>query len=199
MRKVSQAIAIKANVKDRKEVNNLFDIALGSFNNIDVLVNCAGKNLDKPFLEMSDHEWNEVQSIILKGTFNCSQEFALRYKGNNGHIINIGALTAIKGRKNGANYCSARAGVLNLSKCMAQELAPSIRVNSITPGWINTSEVMERYKLFNQEIYEQILKTIPMKRLGTPEDVSKMISFMICDSTYITGQNFLVDGGMLMY
>lgn len=193
------ALAIKANVADRKQVIEMFDTAYEHFGGVDTLINCAGINIDKPFIEFTQSDWYSVQSIILTGNFNCSQEFAKRYNGNNGNIMNIGALTAIRGRKNGANYCSARAGVINLTKCMALELAPNIRVNCVTPGWINTDEVIDRYNLQDNKIYQNTIKTIPLNRLGTSLDIARMVKFLICDSSYITGQNYLVDGGMLMY
>ncbi len=83
----------------------------------------------------------------LTGTFICSQEFALHFKREAGNIINISASTGIRGRKNGCNYCASKAGVINLTKCLALELAPKIRVNCIVPGYIETEEVMTRYKL----------------------------------------------------
>jgi NAD(P)-dependent dehydrogenase (short-subunit alcohol dehydrogenase family) len=148
---------------------------------------------------MNDDEWTKVISTILTGTFICSQEFAKQYNGNSGHIVNIGALTAIHGRKNGANYCSARAGVVNLTKCMALELAPRIKVNCVTPGWIETEELVERYQLHKDENYRKAVNTIPLERLGSPDDIFRMIYFIMNDSTYITGQNFFVDGGYLMH
>jgi 3-oxoacyl-[acyl-carrier protein] reductase len=96
------------------------------------------------------------------------------------------------------NYCSARAGVVTLTKCLALELAPKIKVNCVTPGWIETEEVVERYQLQVEENYRQAVAAVPLGKLGTPEDVSRMIEFLVCESTYITGQNFLVDGGKLM-
>ena len=165
---------------------------------MDVLINNAGVNQDKSLVEMSDNEWTTVISTILNGTFICSQEFARRYDGIAGNIINIGAITAVKGRKNGANYCSARAGVLALTKCMALELAPKIRVNIITPGRIDTEELRKRYQyddVHNRIRYEQ---DIPMARMGKPEDIASMILFLVETGKYITGQNFFVDGGLFM-
>ena len=126
----------------RSDVSQMFDQVIARFKRIDVLVNTAGLNIDKPFLEMTDEDWSTVLGTILTGTFICSQEFARRYQGEAGHIITIGAVTALRGRKNGANYCSARAGILTLTKCLALELAPRIRVNCVTPGYINTAEVI---------------------------------------------------------
>jgi len=191
------AVAIRANVASRRDVKRMFEFVIGHWKHVDILINNAGLNLDRSFLEMADEEWTIVIETILTGTFLCSQEFAKRYAGETGNIINLGALTAVRGRKNGANYCAARAGILTLTKCLALELAPRIRVNCVTPGWINTDEVMERYQLNREENFQQAVAKIPMRRLGTPEDVFRMIEFLVNTSSYVTGHNFFVDGGYL--
>jgi 3-oxoacyl-[acyl-carrier protein] reductase len=193
-----QAIAIQADIRDRTQVQSLFDQIYQSFGRLDVLVNNAGINQDRPFLDMSDEAWETVISTVLTGTFRCSQEFTRRYTGDNGNIINIGAVTAIKGRKNGANYCSARAGVLVLTKCMALELAPRIRVNTVTPGRIDTDELRTRYGLDDAQTLSRLEQEVPLARLGQPADVAGMIAFIVTDGHYITGQNFFVDGGLFM-
>jgi 3-oxoacyl-[acyl-carrier protein] reductase len=193
-----EAFAISADIRNREDVLSLFDQAYQKFGRLDVLVNNAGINRDKPFLEMSEEEWHTVLSTILDGTFLCSQEFARRYQGSEGNIINLGAVTALRGRKNGVNYCSARAGVLALTKCMAQELAPRIRVNVVTPGCIETEELTARYHLDDLQNVERLTQGIPMQRLGNPEDVARMVLFLATAGQYITGQNFFVDGGLFM-
>lgn len=193
-----QAIAISADIRSRTEVVSLFDQAYRTFGRVDVLVNNAGVNQDKSFLEMSDEDWSTVLSTILDGTFLSSQEFARRYAGLEGNIINLGAVTALRGRKNGANYCSARAAVLALTKCMALELAPRIRVNVVTPGRIETEELRSRYRLDDPQNALRLTQEIPLQRLGTPENVAEMIAFLVTDGRYITGQNFFVDGGLFM-
>jgi acetoacetyl-CoA reductase/3-oxoacyl-[acyl-carrier protein] reductase len=165
---------------------------------VDVLINNAGLNLDGPFLEMAESEWRRVLDTVLTGSFFCSQEFARRFSGEEGHIISIGAVPAIHGRKNGANYCSARAGVMTLTRCLALELAPRIRVNCVTPGWISTEEVMERYGLRQPDSFARAVATVPLGRLGTPDDVAAVIRFLVEEAGYVTGQNFFVDGGKLM-
>ena len=147
---------------------------------------------------MSDDEWDTVLSTVLNGTFMCSQEFARRYDGAAGNIINIGAVTAVKGRKNGANYCSARAGVLALTKCMALELAPKIRVNTVTPGRVDTEELRQRYQLDDENNRMRLKQDIPMARLGEPAEIASMILFLVETGKYVTGQNFFVDGGVFM-
>jgi 3-oxoacyl-[acyl-carrier protein] reductase len=190
--------AIQADVRHRGEVQTLIEQIYQRFGRLDVLVNNAGINRDRPFLEMGDDEWETVVSTILTGTFMCSQEFARRYTGLDGNIINIGAVTAVKGRKNGANYCSARAAVLALTKCMALELAPRIRVNTVTPGRIDTEELRERYQLDDRQNRARLEQEVPLKRLGTPAEVAQMVVYLVVSGQYITGQNFFVDGGLFM-
>lgn len=191
-------LALRADVRERQEVSALFDRVCEHFGGLDVLVNNAGINRDGPFLDMTDEQWDEVIDTVLTGAFLCSQQFARRYTGEAGHIVNTGALTGITGRKNGANYCAARAGVLALTKCLALELAPRIAVNCVTPGLIKTEEVLERYPLEDPAKAPAFLSQIPLGRFGEPEDIFRMVYFLVSDSAYITGQNFQVDGGKLM-
>jgi 3-oxoacyl-[acyl-carrier protein] reductase len=191
------ARALRAEVRSRSEVVSLLEAA-AELGPLEVLVNNAGTNRDAPLLELSERDWETVVSTILGGTFVCSQEFARRYRGECGHIVNIGAVTAISGRRNGANYCSARAGVLALTRCMALELAPRIRVNTVTPGRIDTDELRSRYRLDDAETRMRFAGEVPLKRLGRPQDVAEMIAFLVSSDRYVTGQNFPIDGGLLM-
>lgn len=193
-----QAIAIQADIRRRAEVQALFEQAYLALGGVDALVNNAGVNRDRSFLEMSDEEWDTVLSTVLDGTFLCSQEFSRRYAGEAGNIVNIGAITAFKGRKNGANYCSARAAVLALTKCMALELAPRMRVNAVTPGRIDTDELRTRYHLEDAATRARLEQEVPLQRLGTADEVAAMIAFLVTSGQYITGQNFFVDGGLFM-
>lgn len=193
-------LKIQANVSNRQAVKSMFDTIVKEFGKVDVLINNAGINIDKPFLELSDDDWNTVINTNLTGTFFCSQEFACRFAGDEpGHIINLGAITGIRGRKNGANYCSSKAGILTLTKCLALELAPQIIVNCVLPGHMGTEEVMSRYNLHDPESYDKIVGTIPSGRIGTVEDVCEVVDFIIDKAKYSTGQNFFVDGGLLMH
>lgn len=194
-----RAICIQADVSKRDDVQRMFEQIQVQVGQVDILINNAGVNMDGPFLEMTDEQWSRVTGTILNGTFICSQEFARRYVESEGHIINMGASTGFRGRKNGANYCSARAGVIALTKCMALELAPHIRVNCVVPGYIDTDELMTRYSLSDPERRQQVESTIPLGRLGTPDDICKTVLFLIRDAEYITGQNFFVNGGHFMY
>lgn len=192
------AVTVQADIRQRAEVVAMFERLYKQFGRLDVLVNNAGINRDNSFLEMTDEEWETVTDTVLKGTFMCSQEFARRYQGASGSIINFGATTGITGRKNGANYCPVRAGVLTLTKCLALELAPNIRVNTVTPGRIDTEEVRMRYHTDDPKIRKVFEQDVPLQRMGVPEDIASMILYLVESGRYITGQNMIVDGGLLM-
>ena len=190
----------KADVSKRNDVNKMFKKIIKIFGKLDILINNAGLNIDKPFLKLTDNDWQKVLQINLTGTFICSQEFAKHFgKRKNGHIINLGALTGITGRINGANYCSSKSGVLTLTKCLALELSPSIMVNSIIPGHVATEEVISRYELTDKKKVSKEIQKIPMGRLGKTDDICDLVDYIINKSTFSTGQKFFVDGGMFMY
>lgn len=188
----------KADVTDQTQVRQMFDDTVKTFDKVDVLINCAGFNRDAPFLEMTDEAWDSVVAVHLKGTFICCQEYALHNPSNPGHIINLGATCGIQGRKNGANFCSAKGGVLALTKCLARELAPRIQVNCLIAGQVDTPEVRTRYHLDKPEELERLVSGIPMGRIGTLEDVNRMVD-NILDAKFTTGANFFANGGDFMH
>ena len=188
----------KADVANREQVKAMFDAVIDQFGRIDVLVNTAGINRDAPFLELTDDNWDAVVSAHLKGHFVCGQEYAFHNPDREGVIVNIGAACGIAGRKNGANFCSAKGGILALTKCMALELAPRIRVNCLVPGSVKTREVIDRYHLETKEGLEKELATLPMNRLGEFEDVIKMVNCMI-EAEFTTGATFFANGGQYMH
>ena len=192
-----RVVPVQADVRDRPAVKAMFDIADSEFGGASVLINCAGINLDAPFLELTDESWDAVVDTQLKGTFICSQEF-VRHTGDRlGNIINLGAACGIQGRLNGANFCSAKGGVHALTKCMARELAPRIRVNCLTPNAVDTEEVRERYALDTEAGLQRVLGGMPMGRLGAHEDVTHMVD-CILGASFTTGATFFVNGGEYM-
>ena len=193
-----KVMKFKANVSDRSEVKAMFDAAIKKFGRVDILINCAGINRDGPFMEMTDELWDAVVNVHLKGHFVCSQEYAFHNTDREGLIINLGAAAGQIGRKNGANFCAAKGGIFALTKAMALELAPRIRVNCLVPNAIRTKEVIERYDLENKEGLEKELATMPMGRLGEYEDVIHMVDCIV-DAKFSTGANFYVNGGQYMH
>lgn len=194
----SKLMKYKADVADREQVKAMFDAVLEQFGRIDILVNTAGINRDAPFMELTDENWDAVVSTHLKGHFVCGQEYVRHNPEREGVIINIGAACGIAGRRNGANFCSAKGGILALTKCMARELAPRIRVNCLVPGSVRTREVIDRYHLETKEGLEKELASLPMNRLGEFEDVIKMVECMI-EAQFTTGANFFANGGQFMH
>lgn len=191
-------ILIQADVTDRQQVKEMFSKVIGRFGRVDILINNASINLDSSIMAMTDASWQKVININLTGSFICSQEFVFHFQGSDGQIVNIASNSSLTGRKNGANYCSSKAGVVTLTKCLAQELAPRIKVNCIILGYVETEEVMERYQLRDPGNYQELVKTIPMARLADPQDICRAVNFLVSESSYITGQNFFVNGGNYM-
>ena len=190
-------LSYQVDVSKRQEVKDMFASAYNRFKQIDYLINFAGINRDGPFLEMTEEDWDSVVSVHLKGTFICCQEFAKLKSQSSRHIINISAACGIQGRKNGVNFCSAKAGVLAFTKCLALELSPSIQVNCLIPSAVDTPEVRERYKLDTKEGFDSVVKGIPMERLGKTQDVIRMVD-CILSSEFTTGSTFYVNGGEYM-
>jgi NAD(P)-dependent dehydrogenase (short-subunit alcohol dehydrogenase family) len=188
----------RADVADRGQVRAMFDAVVEKFGRVDILVNFAGINRDAPFLEMTDEQWDSVISAHLKGHFVCSQEYVFHNPDREGLIINLGAACGQIGRLNGANFCSAKGAIFALTKCLARELAPRIRVNCLVPGSIKTREVIDRYDLETEEGLAKELSTLPMGRLGEFSDLIRMVECII-ESEFTTGANFYVNGGQIMH
>ncbi|WP_027078835.1 SDR family NAD(P)-dependent oxidoreductase [Maribacter antarcticus] len=194
-----KVLKFKANVSKRSEVKAMFDGVINEFGSVDILINCAGINRDSLFIDMTDDLWDEVVNTHLKGHFISSQEFVFHSLDNKeGLIINLGAAAGQIGRKNGANFCAAKGGVFALTKAMALELAPRIRVNCLVPNAIKTKEVIERYDLSNKVGLAKELSTMPMARLGEYEDVHQMMDSII-GAKFTTGSTFYVNGGQYMH
>jgi NAD(P)-dependent dehydrogenase (short-subunit alcohol dehydrogenase family) len=187
----------RADVADREEVRAMFDAVVERFGRVDILVNFAGINRDASFLEMTDEQWDSVISAHLRGHFVCSQEYVFHNPDREGLIINLGAACGQVGRTNGVNFCSAKGAIFALTKCMARELAPRIRVNCLVPGSIKTREVIDRYDLETDEGLAKELATLPMNRLGEFSDLIWMVECII-EAEFTTGANFYVNGGQLM-
>ncbi len=197
-----EAALHRCDVADREAVALMVQDSVRRFGSLDVVVNNAGKNIDKPLLEMSEQDWDRVVDTNLKGVFLVSQQAALVMLKQElgGIIINIGATTGIQGRKNGANYCASKAGVLVMTKCLAMELGPKIRVNSLIPGFTWTDESERRFDLFNRLEAELANREIPLNRLADPEEIAEAAFFLASpQARYINGQKLIVDGGEFMF
>jgi 3-oxoacyl-[acyl-carrier protein] reductase len=165
-----------------------------------VLVNNAGLNVDRPFLQMTAQDWRRVLDTNLSGAFHLCRALVPAMLDGGGVVINVGATTGIRPRVDGVNYCASKAGLLQLTKCLAVELAPRVRVNCLIPGAIETEELVTRFRLDDPEARARLLTEIPQRRIGTPEDVADALEFLVGPgSGYLTGQKIIVDGGQFMW
>ncbi|MFC6093985.1 SDR family NAD(P)-dependent oxidoreductase [Saccharothrix lopnurensis] len=166
-----------------------------------VLVNNAGVNVDRPFLEMSEEDWSTVLATNLSGPFRLTRALApAMVAAGSGNVVNIGATTGIRPRLDGANYCASKAGLLQLTKCLALELAPTVRVNCLIPGMTDTDELRTRFRLDDPDRLAAVLAEIPRRRLGSPDDIADALEFLVSpNSGYLTGQKLIVDGGQFMW
>ena len=167
------------------------------FGRIDVLVNNAGITKDMLLLRMKQEDFLSVINTNLVGTFNMTKNvISYMTKQKEGRIINISSVVGISGNAGQTNYAASKAGIIGFTKSLAKEVASrNILVNAVAPGFIETKMT----DVLKEEIKEEINKTIPLKRMGTAEDVANVVKFLSSeDSSYITGQVIQVDGGMLM-
>jgi 3-oxoacyl-[acyl-carrier protein] reductase len=190
-----EAIAQQADVSQVDQVDALIKAAIDKWGQIDVLVNNAGITKDTLLLRMKPEDWQAVINLNLTGVFLCTRAVAkIMLKQKSGRIINIASVAGQMGNPGQANYSAAKAGVIGFTKTVAKELAPrGITVNAVSPGFIATDMTADLKA-------DKILEFIPLGRYGNPEEVAGMIRFLAADpaASYITGQVFNVDGGMVM-
>lgn len=191
------SIAVKTDVSNPEDVQNLFKTTVEKLGSVDFLVNNAGVTRDNLAVRMSEQEWDMVLNINLKGTFLCAQAAAKEMmKKRFGRIVNIASVSGILGTPGQANYASSKAGVIALTKSFARELGKrNICINAIAPGFILT----EMTEQLSDKVKEEYIANIPLKRAGTPEDVAEVVRFLISPAaSYITGTVINVSGGLLI-
>ncbi|MBI4947013.1 MAG: acetoacetyl-CoA reductase [Bacteroidetes bacterium] len=189
---------VEGNVSDFKSTEKMMKEISEKSGPVDVLVNNAGITRDAPLHKMTPEQWYEVIDTNLNSVFNCSRLVveSMISKGW-GRIINISSVNGQKGQFGQTNYSTAKSGMYGFSKSLALETAKKgITVNTISPGYISTSMVMA----IKEEIREKIVAQIPAGRLGTPEELAKLVFYLASDDArYITGANLAINGGLHMY
>ncbi len=194
-----EARTYKLYVTNKIEIDQVFDQVFEVYKRLDILINNAGILLSKPFLEITQEEWDKVLNINLKGQFLCAQKAAFLMKQNNwGRIINISSIASGEigvGLALSAHYAASKGGVKALTETLALELAQyNITVNAIAPGAIET----DMTKNLNEEVRKNLLSSIPLKRFGKPEEVANLAVFLASEeASYLTGSTIYIDGGLL--
>lgn len=179
------------------QVESFVQKTLDKFGKIDILVNNAGITKDALLVRMSESDWDAVLGVNLKGAFNCAKAVSkIMMKQRDGKIVNMASIIGMVGNAGQANYAASKGGLIALTKSIAKELASrNVRVNAIAPGFIQTDMTAK----LPENIKSEMLKHIPMSKLGTANDVANLALFLVSDdSAYITGQVIQVDGGMVM-
>jgi NAD(P)-dependent dehydrogenase (short-subunit alcohol dehydrogenase family) len=195
-----EAIALKMDVSNAAEVNQVFDEAIKQYGRLDILVNNAGIFAPKPALELTEEDWDKTININLKGEFLCAQRAAKEMAKNKwGRIINIASIASGGvgvGISGGCHYTASKGGIIGMTETMAVEWAPlGINVNAIGPGAIDTPMVSGA---LTKEATDAMLAAVPLKRIGRAEEVSAMVVFLASEeSSYATGATFYIDGGWL--
>ena len=186
----------QSNAANFEESKTLVENILNDFESFDVLINNAGITKDNLLMRMNEEDFDKVIEVNLKSVFNMVKATQRTFlKNRSGSIINISSIVGVKGNAGQSNYAASKAGIIGFSKSIALELGSrNIRSNVIAPGFIQT----EMTDKLNQDVVNQWISIIPLKRGGTPEDVANLCLFLSSDlSTFITGQVINVDGGML--
>lgn len=196
-----KALAVKCDVSKKEEVDNLVKATVDKWGKVDILVNNAGICQFKPFLELTEEEWDRTLDINLKGYFLCAQAAAKEMaKQKSGVIINIASVAMGQqgiGFSNIAHYCASKGGIVAMTEALALELAPfNIRVNAVAPGMIETP-MIDTVKS-DPKTLEALMARVPLRRIGKPEEVSNLVLFLASDdSSYMTGSTVVIDGGWL--
>ena len=184
-------------VTNEEQVNELVKKVEEEVGVIDILVNNAGITKDNLLMKMSEEEFDKVIEVNLKGAFNCMKHVSrIMLKQRSGHIINMSSVSGVMGNAGQVNYCASKAGIIGMTKSLARELGSrGITVNAIAPGFIET----EMTDVLSEDVKENLLGSIPLKRMGQTKDIAETVAFLASDkASYITGQTISVDGGMGM-
>jgi len=180
------------------DVSNYEEVqkAYAELDGVDIIINCAGITKDGLFMKMSEQDWDAVLDINLKSCFNvCKQAIRPMMKARSGRIINVSSVIGLTGNPGQVNYSASKAGMIGMTRSLAKEVASrGVTVNCIAPGFFQT----EMTDVLSDTVKQEILKKIPMGRMGDVEEVANVALFLASDlSSYITGQTIAVDGGMV--
>ncbi len=192
-----KAMAMKVDVGNMDEVERMVGECVERLGGVHILVNNAGITRDNLILRMKEDEWDSVMRVNLRGPFNCTRAvLKVMSRQRYGRVINIASIVGLMGNIGQSNYSASKAGLIGFTKTVAREVATrNITCNAVAPGFIDTAMT----RTLTEKVRQELLSNIPMKRLGTPEDVAHAVVFLASeDAGYITGHVLSVNGGMYM-
>ena len=191
-----RTLFVKGDVTDVASCTEMVEQITKEFGKLDVVINNAGITKDGLLMRMKEEDFDKVLDINLKGTFHiCKQVVPIMMKQKHGKIVNISSVVGIAGNAGQSNYAASKAGIIGFTKSLAKELASrNILANCVAPGFIRT----DMTDVLADSVKENILSSIPLKRMGTAEEVANLVYFLASDeNSYITGQVIPIDGGMI--
>jgi acetoacetyl-CoA reductase len=191
-----QAVAIQADVSDAEQAQHLIEETIGKYGRIDVLVNNAGIVIDKTMKKLSVEDWDKVVHVDLNSCFYTVKAALPHFmEQESGKVINISSFVGQAGNFGQTNYAAAKAGIIGFTKAAALEMARyNVTVNAIAPGFLET----DMFKNVPPEVQEKILKRIPLRRAGRPQEIARAVRYLVEDGDYITGETMSINGGIYM-
>ncbi len=189
----NEGIEYILDITNREAVENAVKDVISKYGRIDILINNAGITKDNLLYRMSYEDWDQVINTNLTGAFNMTKACIREIVKNEGVIINVSSVVGIEGNIGQANYSASKAGLIGLTKSLAKEFGrKNVRINAIAPGFIETPMTEK----LPEEVKKVAIEKIAMRRFGKPEEVAKLVRFLVTDGTYINGQVIVIDGGM---
>jgi len=197
LRRLGEATFIHTDVSKEASVEAMVGETARRFGRIDVLVNNAGRGRNKPIAELTLEEWNAIIGLNLTGTFLCSKYCVPHLRQTKGAIVNIASTRALMSEANTEAYSASKGGIVVLTHALALSLGPDVRVNCVSPGWIETASWKKKSQRRVAKLSDEDHSQHPAGRVGKPEDIAAIVAFLVSgESGFTTGQNFVVDGGM---
>jgi NAD(P)-dependent dehydrogenase (short-subunit alcohol dehydrogenase family) len=197
LRALGEVSFLATDVADEDQVIEAVEHAVNGFGGLDVLVNNAGISRNKPVTELALAEWNRVLGINLTGAFLCAKHATSHLRARHGAIVNIASTRALMSEANTEAYSASKGGLVALTHALAVSLGPEVRVNCVSPGWIDVSAWKKRSHASQVALSEADHKQHPAGRVGRPEDIAALVAWLVSDEAgFVTGANYAVDGGM---
>ncbi len=194
---LGECVFVHADISDEAAVKTVVEETVACFRRLDVLINNAGIFIHKPLVKVSLAEWNRVLAINLTGTFLCAKYSAPHLTKSKGSIVNIASTRALMSEPHTEAYAASKGGIVALTHSLALSLGPDVRVNCISPGWIDVRGLKKRRAGHVSRLAERDHKQHPAGRVGNPEDIASLAAYLASsEAGFITGANFVVDGGM---